>query len=303
MPWLAGAANITATLGSIQGAATLTVDAITLQSIQVSDAAGGSIAAGTGDQFVATADYSDGSSQDVTDSVRWKSSNSGIAVIDDTGQATGIAPGIVSISASLDSVSGSAPLTVTSATCSSVSVLPSSATVAAGNSQAFTAQCNMSDGTTQDVTASVLWNSSDSTVATIDDSGLALGVAQGAATITADFITQDGADVQGSAVLNVTPSQGWVINIVLTRTVDFPGTGIAAVLATPGGAGATSEITTTGIGTAETVTGSISVTAAEGVSYTISVPPPQPVSAWCTVVSGAQGTLGDFMPTAFVLCQ
>lgn len=51
--------------------------------------------------------------------------------------------------------------------------------------QQLTATLNMSDGSTQDVTASATWTSSDETVATVSTGGLVTGVAEGTATITA----------------------------------------------------------------------------------------------------------------------
>ena len=68
---------------------------------------------GTTQQFTATGTYSDSTRQDITSSVIWSSSNTGLATISNTGLATLIAVGKTSITATLGSVSGNTTLTVT----------------------------------------------------------------------------------------------------------------------------------------------------------------------------------------------
>src|SRR5271170_4473459 len=61
----------------------------------------------------------------------------------------------------------------------SITVTPANSSVAAGNSQQFTATGNFSDGSTSNITSSVTWASSNSTAATITSIGLVKGVATG----------------------------------------------------------------------------------------------------------------------------
>ena len=97
--------------------------------------------------------------------------------------------------------SNTAVLTVTAATLTSISVAPTSASIAKGLTQQFTATGHFSDGTTQDLTASATWSSSLTTVATIGvNTGLATGVAAGSTNITA---TQNSV-TSNTAVLTVT---------------------------------------------------------------------------------------------------
>jgi hypothetical protein len=113
----AGTTQITATLGSVVSPSdTLTVRAITLQSIAVSPVSP-SISSSQTLQFIATGAYSDGSSKDITTSVFWKSSSASVAAIGaNTGMATGVAAGTSQITATLGSViSPAVTLTVTSA--------------------------------------------------------------------------------------------------------------------------------------------------------------------------------------------
>ena len=63
-------------------------------------------------QFAAYGTYSDGSSQVITSSATWNSSNTGVATIVSGGLATGITVGTTTITATSGDVSGGATLTV-----------------------------------------------------------------------------------------------------------------------------------------------------------------------------------------------
>ena len=86
----------------------------TLSSIAVTPA-NPSIVAGVTQQFTATGTYSDGSTQNLTGSVTWTSSNTSIATINAAGLASAASAGNTTIHAALASVSGSTGLTVTAA--------------------------------------------------------------------------------------------------------------------------------------------------------------------------------------------
>ena len=73
------------------------------------------IPAGSSQQFTATGTYSNGSTQNITSQVTWTSSSTGVASINTSGLATGVAAGTSTISAAQGAVSGSAALTVQSA--------------------------------------------------------------------------------------------------------------------------------------------------------------------------------------------
>ena len=83
-------------------------------------------------------------------------------------------------------------------TLTSIAVTPANPTVLTGATQQFTATGTYSDGSTQNITSQVSWNSSTSAVATINASGLASGVSAGSTTISA---TQSG--VTGLTTLTV----------------------------------------------------------------------------------------------------
>jgi len=66
-----------------------------------------------------------------------------------------------------------------------IAVTPENASVAAGLTQQFTATGTYSNGSTEDLTATAAWDSSDADVAAIDATGLSTAITQGTTTITA----------------------------------------------------------------------------------------------------------------------
>jgi uncharacterized protein YjdB len=84
----------------------------------------------------------------------------------------------------LGSISGSTKLTVTPPVLVSLAVSPTNAAVTLGKTLPFAALGTFSDGTTQSITTSVSWGSSDNSIATVSQ-GLATGIAAGKALITA----------------------------------------------------------------------------------------------------------------------
>ena len=71
----------------------------------------------------------------------------------------------------------------------SITVTPANPSLAAGNTQQFTAMGLFAGGSTENLTASVLWNSSAPGVATINRAGLASSVSPGSTKITATWVT------------------------------------------------------------------------------------------------------------------
>jgi hypothetical protein len=146
---------------------------------------GAGIPVGLSQQFAAIGTLSDGTTRDLTSKVTWTANPTGLVTIDDSGNATAVATGSVTIKATSGSVSGSAGLTVNPAVLMSVSVTPLGPAIETGGTRQLTATGNFSDGSTVDVTATAVWNSSATGVATISAGGLVSGVSAGQTTITA----------------------------------------------------------------------------------------------------------------------
>jgi uncharacterized protein YjdB len=209
-----GTSTITATLGSVSGTITLDVTSATIQSIAVGPSST-TIQPLTTESFTAVGTFSDLSTQNITHDVLWTSSNTTAATISNTsgsiGVATGVAPGgPATISATFGGVSGSAPLTVSSATLNSIAVTPATAGLTVGSTLPMQAVGTFSDGTTENLDTVATWLSSDSTVATVDVIGTVTGVATGSVTITCqlDGVTSSTANltVEGFTAITITPA-------------------------------------------------------------------------------------------------
>ena len=180
----AGQTTISATAGSVNASALLTVTSATLVSIAVSPGTP-SIPSGTTQQFSATGRFSDSSTQDLSTQVTWSSSNTAVATINTSGLASSIAPGQVTITATFGTVSNFATLTVTSAVLTSIAVTPANQSLVVGGTLQFTATGIYSDNSQQNLTSTATWSSSNQTNATISSSGLATGLMAGSTTISA----------------------------------------------------------------------------------------------------------------------
>ncbi|HUY94091.1 MAG TPA: Ig-like domain-containing protein [Terracidiphilus sp.] len=197
----AGSAQITASAGGItSGPAALAVTPPVVATIAVLPAAP-SIALGATQQFSATAKDSSGNTISGL-TFTWASSATSVATIDNSGLATGVAAGTAQITASAGGVTSSpAALTVTPPVVATIAVLPAAPSIALGATEQFSATAKDSSGNTISG-LTFTWASSATSVATIDNSGLATGVAAGTAQITASA----GGVTSGPAALTVTTS-------------------------------------------------------------------------------------------------
>jgi hypothetical protein len=132
-----------------------------------------SIVSGTSQQYTAIGNYSDGRKRDITQSVQWASLATNVATITPAGLATAVAPGQSKITATLRKIRGAAVMAVTPAPLVSITVTPADTSIIVGTDQQFTATGNYSDGSSQDLTSTVTWNSSAADIVTISGTGLA----------------------------------------------------------------------------------------------------------------------------------
>jgi uncharacterized protein YjdB len=111
----------------------------------------------------------------------WSSSDVSVATIDAAGLATGRRQGLTTITASANGRSGTATLVVNQVPIV-VRITPTSAMVATGDSASFTAVAFDATGNVIP-SATFVWSSTDSALATVSGSGVATGVASGTAGI------------------------------------------------------------------------------------------------------------------------
>jgi hypothetical protein len=197
----AGTATIKVQSGAISATANLVVEGSTLSSLQVFPTTATvpeSIQAG----FSAIGTFANGDTLNLTSVAVWTSSAPSVATISNAagsqGLAIGSAPGSTVISALFAGQVGTASLTVTNATLTSISVTPANPSISLGSSQQFSAVGTFSDSSTVTLTGQATWASSDIPIAVVNSVGLASSVASGSATITAALN-----GVSGSAILTV----------------------------------------------------------------------------------------------------
>src|SRR5208282_228069 len=169
-----------------------------------------SIVTGGTQQFTATGTYSDGTTQNLTSSVTWSSGTVAVATISGVGLATGVSTGTSTITATATSstMSGSTALAVTSAapTLQSISVTAANSSVQQGSVLQFTATGTYSDSSTQNLTGSVTWSSSNTNIATISNTTGSLGLASGETVGGPVTITATLGGISGSTSLTVIAS-------------------------------------------------------------------------------------------------
>ena len=115
--------------------------------------------------------------------VFWSSADTAVAAVDSAGLVTAIGGGSATIVATAGEISGTAAVTVMQS-AGSIVVSPRADTVALGDTLRLAAEALDSNGHAV-AGAEFRWSSSDPSVATVDDSGLVRGQAEGKAAITA----------------------------------------------------------------------------------------------------------------------
>ncbi len=201
-----GTATVTATFGSVRGTAAVNVTLAILKSIAISPTTVATWSLGRNQQFTALGTFTDGSTQDVTTTVSWSTSNVAVATIVASGTTAGLASsagqGTVTISAAALGVSATTqPFTVGPAALLSITIIPANPSIAVGTAQTFTATGTYTDGSTQDLTSAVTWTAApDLSGGATFSANLATGTAQGVVTITGTLAS----GIAGSTQLTIT---------------------------------------------------------------------------------------------------
>lgn len=181
-----GSTTITVTYQGQTTTVPVTIQAPVVESITV-DPLSVTLPAGRTQQLTVTANMSDGTSQDVTGTATYQTSDAAKATASASGIIAGIAQGSVTITVAYQGQTATVPVTIQAPIVESLAVSPSSVTVPAGRTQQLTVTANLSDGSTQDVTNTATYQSNNTSKATITSSGLLTGKAQGSATITVSY--------------------------------------------------------------------------------------------------------------------
>ena len=203
-----GTATITATNGTVtSNPITLTVAPSTISFITLTPPAP-FIQVHQTQQFVATA--TDASGTPISGlTPTWRSSAPTVASIDSAGLATGLAQGTATITATNGTMtSNPITLTVAPSTVSFITLTPPAPSIQVRQTQQFIATATDASGTPISGLTPT-WRSSAPTVASIDSAGLATGLAQGTATITAT----NGTVTSNPITLTVAPSTVSVITL------------------------------------------------------------------------------------------
>lgn len=198
-----GGVAVIATLNDVSSpAAMLTVTSAVVTGIAISPPSASSPKS-TPVTYTATGTFSDGTTGNISGSVTWASSNTAVATLNGSGIASTLAQGSTTITASTNNIiSNSATLTVTAPQLASLSITPSSASITAGNTQQFSATGTLSDGTAATL-GPLTWTSSDTSVATIDSTGLVTTLVVGSTNISAS----NGGIVSNTVVVTVVVPQ------------------------------------------------------------------------------------------------
>jgi len=143
------------------------------------------------DLYVGTAKYLSAiivPANPVNKNVSWSSSDTSVATVDTTGLVTGVAVGSATITVTTQdgSFTATSIATVSNIPVTGVKVSPTTASVNVGSTKQLTATISPYNAFDQNVS----WSSSDTSVATVDTTGLVTGVAVGSAVIT--VTTEDG---------------------------------------------------------------------------------------------------------------
>lgn len=199
----------------------LNIATITLSSISVTPASI-NLHVGDAQQYTATANYSDGTSVDITSTAAWNSSDPSIATISSTGLANVIYFGVTNITATeLGVVSNAAVL---SSALTSISVTPATIHLNVGDTQQYTAIGSYPDSTTVDVTNDATWTSSNTSALAILSTGFATVVGFGMSNITAELNVMSNTAMMSSVFAYVSSINNTSLSVCPVNTDNSFGT-------------------------------------------------------------------------------
>ena len=169
---------------------------------------------GESDTLTATITPSNATDQNVT----WSSDNESVATVDQNGRVTAVAQGGATITAAVDGKSAECYVTVNAAApvpVTSVSLDKTSLELTEGKTAQLTATVEPNNATNKNVT----WESSNTSVATVDANGLVTAVSAGTATITVTTVDGGKTDTCTVTVREEAPDRP--VNLPDTHSIDL----------------------------------------------------------------------------------
>jgi len=203
-----GTATITATYQTETATCDLTVYTPTLSNINVGPSSN-TLCVNHIQQLTTTATYSDNSTDNVTNSAAYTSSNTSIATISSTGLITAVSPGSASIQVAYQNESATVNIIVINADIVSISCNPNPITLSNGETQQLTITATLSDDVTDDITSLAELSSSNNAIASVDTSGRIMAVSVGSTSINIKYENI-------STTVNVTVGDPTVVSIFAT---------------------------------------------------------------------------------------
>ena len=200
-----GSATITATVGSASGTAAVTVAQV-VSAVAVSPGVDTLVAFGDTVRLIAEATDANGHAVAAVTEFVWRSSDTLVARVDESGLVESLAEGAVMVTATASNVTGGAELSVVAPLPTTVAVNSDTvAFTALGQTAQLAAEVREQAGRVM-AEALVSWSSGDTLVAVVDSAGLVMAVGGGTTTVTAAA-----GDVSDTVAVTVTQSAGSVV--------------------------------------------------------------------------------------------
>jgi hypothetical protein len=174
-------------------------------------------------QLTTEAQYSDGSTVDVTQNSQWSSANSNIITVDANGIVKAVGYGNTTVRGQYQGASAVSQVIV-KPTLEVVYVTPEQISMYVNETEQLTAEAYYSDGSTVDVTKDVQWSSANSNIITVDANGIVKAVESGSTMVIGQYqelSVKSQIDVQYKAYITINQAENETViyGNKATRTV------------------------------------------------------------------------------------